>query len=262
MRKGLFVSAFLAALTITTDGARAGGQVYALRGLINVFSYGMDSMVDRCKKRGIPASAHGHGEYPELAIQAAKLAKSGKGPIIIMGHSYGADAAVSMAEEMKKLGAPVALLVLYGPTIDPLPIPSNVRSVMNFYQTTTATWRAKAVPGPGFRGTINNINLDKFDDVTHFNIEKLDRLQLQAMARIVSIAGTGRPIPTDTAAVTTTTSADATITTVAAPPNRSAAVSSRANGATPAPAKPAASSKRSASSSKTTVDTPQAHNSF
>ena len=103
MRRGWYlVAACVAALTITSSTAQAGGHVYALRGLINVFSYGMDEMVAKCKRRGIQASAHGHGEYPTLAIEAAAKVKSGKGPIIIIGHSYGADAAVSMAKEMKK----------------------------------------------------------------------------------------------------------------------------------------------------------------
>ena len=145
-----------AALSITSNTAHAGGHVYALRGLINVFSYGMDEMVAKSKRRGIPASAHGHAEYHSLAAQAAALVKSGKGPIIIVGHSYGADAAVFMAEEMRKLGAPVALLVLYGPTIDPLGIPSNVRSVVNYYQTNNPAWRGQGgsqVPASGARST-------------------------------------------------------------------------------------------------------------
>jgi hypothetical protein len=197
MRKGWLLAACFAALLMSSNAALAGGHVYALRGLINVFSQGIDEIVAKCKRRGIQASAHGHGEYHTLAVEAAAKVKSGKGPIIIIGHSYGADAAVFMAEEMKKLGAPVALLVLYGPTVDPLRIPSNVRAVVNYYQTTSAAWRAKAVPGPGFSGSINNVNLDKDQDVTHFNIEKIERLQNQAIARIVGLTGTGRPIPTD-----------------------------------------------------------------
>lgn len=262
MRRGWYlVAACVAALTITSSTAQAGGYVYALRGLINVFSYGMDEMIAKCKRRGIQASAHGHGEYPTLAIEAAAKVKSGKGPIIIIGHSYGADAAVSMANQMKKLGAPVALLVLYGPTVDPLPIPSNVRSVVNYYQTTTAAWRAKAVKGPGFSGSINNINLDKADDVTHFNIEKLDRLQNQAMSRIVALTGTGRPIPTDIPA--TTASSD----TVATPPTRGAVTTGRAaatpNGGTASSSRPAKPAKRSAaSSSKPVGDTPASHGTY
>jgi thioesterase domain-containing protein len=194
MRKAWLAVACGILAIATLDSALAGGRVYALRGLVNVFSYGMDSMVDKCRARGITAAAHSHSEYRDLAPEAAKLAKSGRGPIIIIGHSLGADAAVSMAREMKKLGAPVALLVLFGPTVDAT-IPSNVRSVLNYYQTTNLLWRGKAMGGSGFKGSIRNINLDKDEDVTHFNIEKVERLQKQAMARIVALTGTARPLP-------------------------------------------------------------------
>jgi hypothetical protein len=256
MRKGWLLAACFFAFLTSSNSALAGGHVYALRGLINVFSYGMDEMVAKCKRRGVQASAHGHGEYPALAAEAAAKVKSGKGPIIIIGHSYGADAAVLMAEEMKKLGAPVALLVLYGPTVEPLRIPSNVRAVVNYYQTTSAAWRAKAIPGPGFAGSINNVNLDKDQDVTHFNIEKIERLQNQAIARIVALTGTGRPIPTDapTPAVT-----DGTYGPTATPPTRAGAGPSRSSPRPPS-AKPTASVAPSASASdaKTAADAPSA----
>jgi acetyl esterase/lipase len=248
MRKGWLVAAFSVALSITSNTAHAGGHVYALRGLINVFSYGMDEMVNKCKRRGIQASAHGHAEYHSLAAQAAALVKSGKGPIIIVGHSYGANAAVFMAEEMRKLGAPVALLVLYGPTLDPLHTPSNVRSVMNYYQTSNAAWRAKAIPGAGFAGSINNINLDKATDVTHFNIEKVGRLQDQAMGRIVALTGAGRAIPTEAPAVTNEPAANAG-------PARASSRTARA-------AKPAAASRRSTTTSPVTAEPLSSHGSY
>ena len=194
MRKAWLVVACSILAMVNFDVAYAGGRVYALRGLINVFSYGMDAMVDKCRSQGITATAHGHSEYRDLAAEAAKFAKSHREPIIIIGHSLGADAAVSMVKEMKELGAPVALLVLFGPTVDAA-IPSNVRSVLNYYQTTNLLWRGKAVGESGFKGSIRNINLDKDEDVTHFNIEKLERLQKQAMARIVALTGTGRRLP-------------------------------------------------------------------
>lgn len=185
MRKICLAVACIVLSVATYSGARAEGRVYALRGLINVFSQGMDAMVDKCQARGITASAHGHVEYSRLAPEAAEFANSGKGPVIIIGHSLGADAAVYMAEEMKKLGAPVALLVLFGPTVD-LSIPSNVRSVVNYYQTTSLLWRGKATGGSEFKGSIKNVNLDDAEDVTHFNIEKSERLQQQAMVQIVA----------------------------------------------------------------------------
>lgn len=192
MRVRFLIAAVVATMTMTVN-AHAGGQVYHLRGLINVFSYGMDAMAEKLHKRGVNASVHSHTEFNTLAAEATKLQKSGKGPIIIVGHSLGADACVYMAQKMKELGGQVALIVMYGPTID-LEIPSNVARVITYYQTSSALWRGKALKGPGFRGTINNINLDKAEDVTHFNIEKVDRLQNEAIQRIVALTGTGRPI--------------------------------------------------------------------
>ena len=49
-----------------------------------------------------------------------------------MGQSLGADAAIYMAEKMKMLGAPVALVVTFGPTTN-LVAPSNAGQVVNHY---------------------------------------------------------------------------------------------------------------------------------
>ena len=90
MRKAwCFVLACMAALTVTCSTAHARGHVYLLPGLVNVFSQGMDTMSDKLRRRGVNASVHGHGEHMALATEAAALARSGKGPIIIVGHSLG-----------------------------------------------------------------------------------------------------------------------------------------------------------------------------
>jgi hypothetical protein len=83
-----------------------------------------------------------------------------------MGHSLGADAAIFMAEKVKALGAPVALVVTFGPTIN-LVAPSNVSQVVNYY-----TGNTLVAKGSGFRGTISNINLNGAGDINHLNVEK------------------------------------------------------------------------------------------
>src|SRR5690348_16274368 len=79
-------------------------HVYLLRGFAGIFSTGLDDLGVMLSKRGYKATVHSYTEYMGLAEQAAAEQKSGKGPIIIIGHSFGAEAAVSMAEEMKKRG--------------------------------------------------------------------------------------------------------------------------------------------------------------
>ena len=113
--------------------------------------------------------------------------------------------------------------MLFSPTTD-LAIPSNVRQVVNYYQSNSA-WRGKATKGAGFHGSIANINLDKAADVTHFNIESLDRLQNQAMGRITAHTGTGRPLPSATA---TASASPTTVTDASSSPARSKRSSRRA----------------------------------
>jgi hypothetical protein len=124
--------------------ANASGHIYLLKGLANVFSTGLDVLDQKLIQQGYSATVHSYLFYEDLAAEAARLQKSGQGPIIIMGHSSGADAAISMAEKMKTLGAPVALVVTFGPTID-LVAPSNVSRVINYYFGT-----APVTKGPGF----------------------------------------------------------------------------------------------------------------
>jgi len=100
-----------------------------------------------------------------------------------MGHSSGADAAISMAEKMKTLGAPVALVVTFGPAID-LVAPSNVSQVINYYFGS-----APVTKGPGFRGTISNVDLSGAADINHLNVEKIDRLHASVIAKVQALLG-------------------------------------------------------------------------
>jgi len=143
----LFAFAFFG-LSALPSNVQASGHIYLLRGLAGIFSTGLDVIDEKLVQRGYTATIHGHLDYEALATEAARLQKRGKGPIIIMGHSLGADAAIFMAEKMK------TLVVTFGPTIN-LTAPSNVSRVINYY-----TGNTLVAKGPGFKGTISNINLN------------------------------------------------------------------------------------------------------
>ena len=100
-----------------------------------------------------------------------------------MGHSSGADAAISMAEIMKTLGAPVVLVVTFGPTMN-LVVPSNVSQVINYYFGTMPVAK-----GPGFKGTISNVDLSRDADINHLNVEKIDRLHASVIAKVQALLG-------------------------------------------------------------------------
>jgi hypothetical protein len=189
LRKSLLFAVVFVGLSALSGNAQASGHIYLLRGLAGVFSTGLDVLDEKLVHRGYAATIHGHLDYEALAMEAARLQKNGKGPIVIIGHSLGADAAIFMAEKMKTLGAPVALVITFGPTIN-LTAPSNVSQVINYY-----TGNTLVAKGPGFKGAISNVNLNSAPDINHLNIEKSDRLHASAISKIQTIAGHGRASP-------------------------------------------------------------------
>jgi hypothetical protein len=106
-----------------------------------------------------------------------------------MGHSLGADAAFFMADKMKSLGAPVALVVIFGPTMN-LVAPSNVSQVINYFTGNTVVTK-----GPGFRGMISNVNLNGAADINHLNVEKSTRLHASVISKVQTIVGRGHSAP-------------------------------------------------------------------
>jgi len=178
--------AFLGALVLLcfvglVQPAHAAGHIYLLRGFAGIFSTGLDELGVMLTQRGYKATVHSYTEYQGLAEQAAAEQKSGRGPIVIIGHSFGAEAAISMAEEMKKRGASVALIVSFAPTVR-LATPSNVRQVVNYYQGDVPISREGRSGGQ-----IANVNLTGRGDVNHFNIEKIKRFQSQVLARVQAV---------------------------------------------------------------------------
>ena len=186
MRKSLLSAAVFIAFLLSSGNANASGHIYLLRGLGGIFSTGLDILDQKLVQRGFTATVHGHLDYEELAREAARLQKSGKGPIVIMGHSLGADAAIFMADKMKSLGAPVALVVTFGPTMN-LVAPSNVSQLINYYTGNTVVSK-----GPGFRGTISNVDLNGAADINHLNVEKSNRLHASVISKVQMIVGRGR----------------------------------------------------------------------
>lgn len=164
------------------------GQVFLLRGLIDVFSHGMDELGDKLRRRGIASTVVNHSAYDTMAAEAiAKYRAGNRGPVVIAGHSLGADDAMRMAGLLNDAKVPVALVVGFGPTLH-LKVPANVAQVVNYYQQHSA-WNGVFSPGPGFRGSLRNINLDNAADITHFNIEKIPRLHTETINRIMAVMG-------------------------------------------------------------------------
>lgn len=163
-------------------------HVYLLRGLLNVFSLGMDELADKIRAKGIEASVHNHTEWEALATEITEKYKAGNhAPIILIGHSLGADAVVYMAQYLGKRGIPVALLVPFDGT-QTMVASSNVAHMLNITQRDYAYARR----GFGFHGEFQNVDVTSMG-VDHLSIDKAPQLHALVLKKILSIVKRGEP---------------------------------------------------------------------
>jgi hypothetical protein len=171
--------------------AASRAHVYLFRGLADIFSTGMDVLTDELNRRGVYATSHSHTDWKPLADQAAANYKAGReGPIILIGHSLGADAVMEMADYLGDKGVPVALVMPFDGT-QSFPASANISRVVNFTQRDYAYMRK----GPGFRGTLVNVDVSSDPEIGHLNIDKSPRLHARAIAEVLAVAAGHMGLP-------------------------------------------------------------------
>jgi hypothetical protein len=169
-----------------TSPPQQASQIYLIKGLADVFSSGMDALAARLSHQGIVARVESHTASEAIADEITRRFRAGeRRPIVLVGHSLGADVAGGIARRLNDRHVPVALLVTFGPMHD-TPVTPNVGQAVNYYQS-QSIWSGRMVAAPGFRGPPANINLDSTPGINHFNIEKTDRLQTETIARISAV---------------------------------------------------------------------------
>jgi pimeloyl-ACP methyl ester carboxylesterase len=170
--------------SVSGDPAQSRPHVYLMRGLMNIFSLGMDQLAVQIQRRGIAASVFNHSVEASVVDEIAARYRAGDhGPIILVGHSLGADAVMMMAQQLDSKGVPVALIVPFDGTAS-FTAPKNVACVLNMTQRYYAFMR----PGPGFRGNLRNVDLSQDTSIDHFTIDKSPRLQAVALASVLQAA--------------------------------------------------------------------------
>src|SRR5271155_586380 len=181
----ILAAATMAALGSSRGMAQSRAHVYLFRGLGDVFSTGMDTLAAELNTRGVYATSHSHNDWKSIADRAAADYKAGKeGPIILVGHSLGADAVMEMADYLGDKGVPVALVVPFDGT-QSFPASGNVGRVLNFTQRDYAFMR----PGPGFRGSLTNVDLRSDPGIGHLDIDEVPQLHARVIAEVLAIVG-------------------------------------------------------------------------
>ena len=196
-RSGLLTAVFALAVGIAVAFGASAAQpqprahVYLLRGLFNVFSLGMDSLTEELKRRGVNATVHGYGEWQTLADKAAANYKAGKeAPIILIGHSLGADTVMEMAAYLGRKGVPVALVVPFDGT-QSFAASGNVARVLNLTQRKYAYMRG----GPGFHGALDNVDVSSDRSIDHITIDKSARLHARVVSEVLAVVGNHKAAP-------------------------------------------------------------------
>jgi len=159
-------------------------KVYLLRGLTNVLSPGIDQLADELPKRNISATVANHLFWNSLATEAIQDCKSGRvSSIVLVGHSLGASAAVSMAEQLQQAGLHVALMVTFDPVVRTT-VPDNVHLLRNFYFSNGVGTVVQR--GEHFHGLLQNVDLKSNAELGHVSVTTSPSIQKQVMKDIMA----------------------------------------------------------------------------
>jgi hypothetical protein len=161
------------------------GEVYLMRGLMDIFSRGMDEMAAKINRAGVYAISTSYTRWQELAedIVRRDKAKQLSYPIIIMGHSLGANDASKLASYLGNRGVKVSYVVMFDPT-EPGYVGKNVGKVVNYY---IPNGDNRVYKGNGFTGTLQNVSVANREEITHTTIEKNRELQNRVIGQAIAL---------------------------------------------------------------------------
>lgn len=166
---------------------KSQGSIYFLRGLLNVFSRGMDRLSGQLEAKGIRSRVTNYTHWKEFAVLLASQYRTDKSltPVIIVGHSLGADAAINMGNYLASNGVPVRLIVAFDAVDGGSPVGAGIQEVINFYKSDGVGRVIKA--SSSFKGKLVNIDVADRKGIDHLNIEKDETLHEEVIAKVTEI---------------------------------------------------------------------------
>src|SRR5262252_7785451 len=110
--QGLLGILCVAIALVWSSATKAETRVYLLRGWFGVFSTGLDSLATELRSKGIKAETVGHLAWKTTVSNIIKWHASGNsGPLVLVGHSQGANNVIDMARMLQRENISVDLLV-------------------------------------------------------------------------------------------------------------------------------------------------------
>src|ERR1700756_1775995 len=166
-------------------------HVYLMRGVLNIFSLGMDQMAYRLQQQGINASVHNHMLWSSVANDAAAAYKSGKiKTIILVGHSSGATCLPDIVASLSAQGVPVKLAIGLD-SVFHTSLTGKVGRYINFYIANGAGTRVEKTKN--FSGELDNVDVERVPGISHVSIDKNEVIQQKVIAAIDAAVASGPP---------------------------------------------------------------------
>ncbi|SFI24127.1 hypothetical protein [Bradyrhizobium sp. Gha] len=178
----------LSAVAMTPTSARAAPSqaaatthVYLLRGVLNIFSLGLDTIGARLQAQGIPVTVANFVSWSSLADEAATEYKAGRfKTIILVGHSSGATALPDMIAKLNHLGVPVKLAIGLD-SVFKTKLSTGAERYINIYIGDGPGEPVRAADG--FHGKLDNVDV-RGSGVGHITIDKNEAIQRRVIAEI------------------------------------------------------------------------------
>ena len=166
--------------------SKAETRVYLMRGWFGVFSTGLDTLAEELRSKGIHAETVGHLAWKSTVSNIVKYhAASKSGPLVLVGHSQGANNVIEMARVLDREKITVDLLVTLAPVLQD-PVPGNVVRAINYYHS--PGWGAPVTADAGYRGKLSNINLGGDLGISHMAIDKSPKIQGEIERAILAVS--------------------------------------------------------------------------
>jgi hypothetical protein len=169
--------------------ADSGTHVFLVRGVLNIFSLGLDQMAARLQQQGITATVHNHMVWASIADEAAAEYKSGRVKnIILVGHSSGATCLPDIVARLNQQGVPVKLAIGLD-SVFRTRLAGRVGRYINFYVASGSGTRVEQ--GNDFHGKLENVDVERVPGVSHLTIDKNQLMQQKVIAEIDAAARSG-----------------------------------------------------------------------
>lgn len=163
------------------SAAAATTHVYLLRGVLNIFSLGLDTIGARLQAQGMQVTVANFVSWSSLADEAAADYRAGRvKTIILVGHSSGATALPDMIAKLNQLGVPVKLAIGLD-SVFKTRLSTGAERYINIFIGDGPGEPVRAASG--LRGKLDNVDV-RGTGVGHISIDKSEAIQRRVIAEI------------------------------------------------------------------------------